>query len=42
MISLVLRGALLSLIELQERIDGIASLFSTKASDIDALTRTWR
>jgi len=42
MISLVLGGALSSLIEPQERMDSIASLFAAKASDVDALARTWR
>jgi hypothetical protein len=41
-ISSVLGGALLSLVELQERMVGITSLFAAKASDINALGRTWR
>jgi len=41
-ISSVFRGVLLSLIELQERMDGIASLFAAKASDVNALARMWR
>jgi len=41
-ISLVLGDALSSLLELRERMDGIASSFATKASDVDALARTWR
>ena len=42
MISLVLRGALSLLVELQERMDGIGSSFAAKASDVDALAMTWR
>ncbi len=37
-----LGGALLLLVELQERMDSIASSFATKASDVDAHTRMWR
>ena len=40
--SSVLGGALSSLVELQERMDGITSSFATKASDVNALVRTWR
>ena len=42
MLSLVLGGALLSLVELRERMDGIALSFAAKASGVDALTRMWR
>ena len=42
MISLGLGGALSLLVELRERMDGIASLFTAKASDVDTLGRTWR
>jgi hypothetical protein len=42
MISSVLGGVLSSLVELQERMDGITSSFTAKASDIYALARTWR
>jgi hypothetical protein len=41
-ISLVLGGALSSHVELRERMDGIVSTFAAKASDVDALARTWR
>ncbi len=41
-ISSVLGGALSSLVELRERMDGIASSFAAKASDVDTLARTWR
>jgi len=41
-ISSVLGGALSSLVELQERMVGIASLFAAKACDINALWRMWR
>ncbi len=41
-ISLVLGAALLSLVELRERMVGIASSFAAKASDVNALGRTWR
>ena len=40
-ISLVLGGALLLLVEVQERMDRIASSLATKASDVDALAKTW-
>jgi len=42
MISSVLGGVLLSLVELRERMDGIALSFTAKASDVNALARTWR
>ena len=42
MISLVLGGALSLLIEPQERMDSITSLFAAKASDVNALARRWR
>jgi len=38
----VLGGALSLLIELRERKVGIASLFTAKASDVNAFGRTWR
>jgi len=41
-ISSVLGGALLALVALQERMVGIASSFAAKASDGNALGRTWR
>jgi hypothetical protein len=41
-ISLVLGGALSLLVELLERMDGIASSFAAKACDVDAVARTWR
>ena len=41
-ISSVLRGALSSLVELRERMVGIASSFAAKASDVNALGRMWR
>ena len=37
-----LGGALSLLVELQERMDSIALSFATKASDVNAHTRTWR
>jgi len=41
-ISSVLGGALSSLVELRERMVGIALLFTAKASDVNALGKTWR
>ena len=41
-ISSVLGGALSLLIELRERMVGIASSFAAKASDVNALGRMWR
>ncbi len=42
MISSILGGGISSLVELQERMDGITSSFATKASDVETTTTMTR